>query len=183
MYHNAQLPLYVSNDQRVVHHFTCKSGKVLSYAHYTHSSSANFIWHFISQILRFILFCISLQSAAIIKDLNDFVSSASSVTSSPPFPGYFWTCWQAQTPAPAPETLSWSPPYMARTGCSLLTSAFYFLTEYFSFWHDLTSYSTSLQSLLQRVFERNRHKRKKDASWSLYIIVKGVLSPIIALHL
>lgn len=65
--------------------------------------------------------------------LSNLASSAITVTPLPLFPGYFWTCWQVQTPAPAPEKLHWSPPYTTRTGCSLLTSVFCFLTEFFFF--------------------------------------------------
>lgn len=133
-YHNAHIFLCVINDQTMVYHFTCESQTVFSSVHHALLSSADFICHFITHILRFMEFCISLQSALILTNLNDLVSSANSVTSLPPFPGYFWTCWQVQTPAPAPEKLHWSPPCTARTDCSLLTPVFYFLTEYFSFW-------------------------------------------------
>lgn len=110
-----------------------------------------------------------LQSSAfhcnqplILTNLNNLSSSANTITSLPPFLGYFWTCWQVQTPAPAPEKFHWSPPYAARTGCSLLTSVFYFLTEFF-FLSTIPPHMP-VQSLLQRLFERHTHKRKEDAN-------------------
>lgn len=116
----------------------------------------------------------------ILTNLSNLSSSANTVTSLPPFPSYFWACWQVQIQAPAPEKLHWSSPHAARTSCSLLTSVFYFLTEYF-FLSTILPH-TPVQSLLQRLFERHTHKRKEDANYSLYIFVKGVLDPAIVLH-